>query len=239
MKHLSALGICLLLSCTRESPPPVSKTDEASKKTKTEEPLQRPKEEVRKRIPANARKATVKSITDGDTVVTADGEKIRYIGIDTPERGRDGKPDEPFYKEASELNRALVEGKEVYLELDAEAKDKYKRTLAYVWILDGTQEKMANEEILRAGLAYVYTRPPNVKHAEDLLACQREARNQNRGLWKNYVLGGEDHYVATPRGNAYHRPSCKDMANRKDLRKFKNQGEALDVGLHPCRNCKP
>lgn len=232
MKHLAALLLLFSLSaCTRQPPP--APTPPTSAAQKTEAPLLRPKERI-VRIPAAARKATVRRVTDGDTAEMADGEKVRLIGIDTPER------DQPLYREATDLHRSLVEGKEVWLESDAEAKDKYKRTLAYVWVRDGERDVMVQEEILRAGLAYIYTRPPNVKYADkELLACQREAREAGRGIWKNYVLGGEDHYVATKNGKAFHRPSCKDVASSRELRRFKSQGEALDLGLHPCRNCKP
>lgn len=245
MRTWGSLSLCLILAACKPQAPvqpaPPSKPVEAKKPVvlPEERPLLRPEEKKVALIPANARRATIARITDGDTIETRDGEKVRYIGVDTPEReGRDGKP-EPFYAEAKEFNRARVEGKEIFLEIDAEPTDKYGRTLAYVWVRDGDREIMVNLELIRAGLAYVYTLPPNVKHAESLLACQKDARENARGFWKEYTLGGEPHYVATPRGRAFHRPSCKDMANRNDLRKFKDQGEALDAGLHPCRNCKP
>jgi len=190
-------------------------------------------ETKRSLLPSDARRATIRRITDGDTVETQTGEKIRYIGIDTPER------EDSFYREATEFNRALIEGKEVFLEHDVEPTDTHGRTLAYVWTREGEREILVNAELVRAGLAKVYTHPPNVRHTETFQACQQEARREMRGMWKNYVLGGEEYYVATQKGRAYHRPSCKDISKAKDFRKFKDQGEALDIGLSPCRNCKP
>lgn len=80
---------------------------------------------------------------DGDTIELTDGRRVRYIGINTPER------DQPYYEEATEANRQLVGNKEVQLEFDVETFDKYGRTLAYVWV-DGV---MANLEIVHRGFA--------------------------------------------------------------------------------------
>ncbi|MBI2900967.1 MAG: thermonuclease family protein [Planctomycetes bacterium] len=235
MRHLWVLSLCFVVACHRRPPPPA-----ATPTAKTEEPLLRPREEKKtSRIPADARRVTCKVVVDGDTIHTTEGEKIRYIGIDTPERGRDGKPDEPFCREATEFNRRLVEGKEILLETDVGKTDKYGRTLAYLWIRDGDREVMVNAEIVRAGLAYVYTFPPNVRYADEFLACQREARAAGRGFWKDYKIGGAECYVATAKGQAFHLSSCKDVQGKSNLRKFKDKGEALDEGLHPCRNCKP
>jgi len=69
-----------------------------------------------------------RSIKDGDTIILENGEEVRYIGIDTPEESQ------PYFEEAKEFNRKMVEGKRVFLEYDQETKDKYSRTLAYVWV---------------------------------------------------------------------------------------------------------
>jgi micrococcal nuclease len=86
---------------------------------------------------------------------------------------------EYFGKEASALTKQLVEGKEVRLEFDVQRRDKYQRTLAYVYV----GEMMVNVELERQGYAQVATFPPNVKYQELLLQLQREAREAGRGLW--------------------------------------------------------
>ncbi len=129
--------------------------------------------------PAEGQRATVTYVVDGDTVELADGRRVRYIGINTPER------DQPFYQEATDLNRRLVEGKDVTLEFDLDTFDRYGRTLAYVFAGD----VFVNLEIVRQGYASVYTVPPNVKYDRQFLAAQREAREAGRGLWATVPSG--------------------------------------------------
>ena len=121
-------------------------------------------------------------VVDGDTIhVRVDGhlEKVRYIGVNTPEVHHPSKGEEPGGREAHAVNRRLVEGKRVRLELDVQARDRYGRLLAYVWIGD----TMINAELVRLGYAQVMTVPPNVRHQALFLKLQRDARQSNRGLW--------------------------------------------------------
>ena len=112
-------------------------------------------------------------IVDGDTVDLRDGRTVRYIGLNTPER------DQPYYNEAKEANRRLVEGKTVALEWDVETVDQYGRNLAYIWV-DGV---MANREIVWLGFANAYTVPPNVRYEAEIRAAEQDARENERGLW--------------------------------------------------------
>jgi micrococcal nuclease len=121
-------------------------------------------------------------VVDGDTIhVRVDGhlEKVRYIGVNTPEVHHPSKGEEPGGREAHAVNRRLVEGKRVRLELDVQSRDRYGRLLAYVWIGD----TMINAELVRLGYAQVMTVPPNVRHQALFLKLQRDARQSNRGLW--------------------------------------------------------
>lgn len=126
------------------------------------------------------RQAVVQRVLDGDTVVLVTGERIRYIGIDTPELHHPKKPVEFYAREAKEFNRRMVEGKMVRLEFDVERHDKYGRLLAYVYLLDGT---FVNAELIRQGYAQLLTFPPNVKYADLFRKLQTEAREASRGLW--------------------------------------------------------
>jgi micrococcal nuclease len=136
-------------------------------------------------VPAAAQPAlegVVVRIVDGDTIHVRLGErveKVRYIGVNTPEVHHPSKGEEPGGREAAVVNRQLVDGRRVRLELDAQARDRYGRLLAYVWV----DETMVNAELVRRGFAQVMTVPPNVRHQTLFLKLQREARDAGRGLW--------------------------------------------------------
>lgn len=121
----------------------------------------------------------VVKVVDGDTIKLENGEVVRYIGIDTPETVHPSKPVQCFGKEASDKNKELVEGKLVKLEKDITDRDKYGRLLYYVWVGD----LFVNDYLVRQGYAYAYTYPPDVKYNEQFVQAQREARENNRGLW--------------------------------------------------------
>ena len=126
---------------------------------------------------------TVVRVVDGDTIhvrIGARVEKVRYIGVNTPEVHHPTRGAEPGGREAAEVNRRLVEGQAVRLELDVQERDRYGRLLAYVWIGD----LMINAELVRLGYAQVMTIPPNVRYQEVFLKLQREAREAGRGLWR-------------------------------------------------------
>lgn len=121
--------------------------------------------------------AQVLDVIDGDTLVAdipgVGEERVRLIGIDAPESG------ERFYAEAKEALEHLIQGGEVGLEMDAEERDRYGRLLAYVW----TGKLLVNAELLRLGVATLFTVPPNVKHLAELEAAQQEAQAAARGVW--------------------------------------------------------
>lgn len=148
--------------------------------------------------------ARVVKVYDGDTIELDNGERIRYIGIDTPEIYHPYKPIEYYGEEAYRFNKKLVGGKRVGVELDVQKKDKYGRTLAYIYLEDGT---FVNAELVKQGYAQILTIPPNVKYQDLFLRLQREAREARRGLWGKIdeVIGqaeAKDHIgeVRTVRG---------------------------------------
>jgi micrococcal nuclease len=125
----------------------------------------------------------VVKIVDGDTIhvrVAERVEKVRYIGVNTPEIHHPTRGEEPGGREASEANRRLVAGRHVRLELDVQSRDRYGRLLAYVWV----GETMINAELVRQGYAQVMTVPPNVRYQRRFLDLQRDARQAGRGLWR-------------------------------------------------------
>jgi micrococcal nuclease len=128
----------------------------------------------------------ISKFVDGDTFWITDRygkpEKIRLIGIDAPEARRSGRKEiEHFGKEASAYVEQLLQGKSVRLEFDVSKYDRYKRTLAYVYLEDGT---FLNAHLVKEGYATVMTVPPNVRYAELFLNLQWEARERRRGLWR-------------------------------------------------------
>ena len=121
----------------------------------------------------------VTRVIDGDTIEIEGGERVRYIGIDTPETVDPRKPVQCFGIEASKKNKELVEGKNVRLEKDITDKDKYGRLLRYVYI----DNLFINLELVKQGFAFSYTYPPDIKYQAEILAAEAEAREANRGLW--------------------------------------------------------
>jgi micrococcal nuclease len=129
-------------------------------------------------------RAQVLRVVDGDTIrVRLDGrtERVRYIGIDTPESVKPGAAVQCFAKRASAANAALVAGRSVRLVADVEQRDRYGRLLAYVYREpDGA---FVNARLVRDGYARTLTIAPNVAHARELADLARAARREHRGLW--------------------------------------------------------
>lgn len=124
----------------------------------------------------------VVKVVDGDTIHVRLGdrlEKVRYIGVNTPEVHHPRLGEQPGGREAWAVNRRLVGERHVRLELDVQARDRYGRLLAYVWV----GETMVNAELVARGYAQVMTLPPNVRYQQLFLRLQRDARQAGRGLW--------------------------------------------------------
>ena len=174
----------------------------------------------------------VEEVRDGDTIVLENGEVVRYIGIDTPER------DDPFYGEATEANQEMLKRGRITLEYDQDRRDRYGRLLAYVWV----DTLLLNAELIRKGLASVYLFSPNLKYRERFISVQREARQKSVGIW-SIPVEPEAYYVSSRRSQrfVFHRPDCRSAKRikRENLMRFETRDEALDSGYSPCRNCRP
>lgn len=133
------------------------------------------------RVPLNSgAMVVVERVVDGDTLLLANGERVRLLGVNTPETKHPSKPVEPFGEEASAFTRAMVEGRTVRLELDRERRDAYGRILAYVYI----DQRFLNEELIRAGLSFAQTRfPYSEQMKRRFKLAEAEARTHRRGLW--------------------------------------------------------
>jgi micrococcal nuclease len=193
-------------------------------------------------------------VVDGDTIVVdyhGKLEKVRLIGVDTPETVHPNKPVEYLGKEASNFTHALVEGKAVTLEFDWQQRDKYGRLLAYVYLQDGI---LINKKIIEEGYGHAYTKYP-FKYLDEFRAAERRAQDAGKGLWGassnltreevkrvngNKVLaaadaGGQIVYV-TRTGAKYHRGHCRYLRRSKIPMKLR---DAVAAGYTPCKVCVP
>jgi micrococcal nuclease len=138
--------------------------------------------------------AEVVRVVDGDTIIVAiDGheERLRYIGIDTPESVTPDQGVECFGPEATAENARLVAGRIVVLEADEEDRDQFGRLLRYVYVveLDGSLV-MVNERLVADGYAEAGSYPPNKRYEDDLRAAQEAARTRAAGLWGTCETSG-------------------------------------------------
>lgn len=129
----------------------------------------------------------VTKVVDGDTFWadngTKKGVKVRLIGVDAPESRNAFKKIVGYYgKEAKTYLTKMILDKKVKLVVDIDSLDQFGRTLAYVYLEDGT---FVNSNLVENGYAMIMTVPPNIKYAEKFLKLQQEARENNRGLWND------------------------------------------------------
>lgn len=200
----------------------------------------------------------VTRVIDGDTIEIEGGERVRYIGIDTPETVDPRKPVQCFGVEASKKNKELVEGQKVRLEKDVTDRDKYNRLLRYVWAGD----TFVNLELVKQGFAQSYSYPPDIKYQDRFVAAQKEAREAKRGLWD--TCPAESKTIVTPppaspesnvsnscviKGNIsassekiYHLPDCGSYTKTqidvgRGERWFCSEAEAQTAGWRRALNC--
>jgi micrococcal nuclease len=154
--------------------------------TTHQEPRLVTSEQSRESTNAGSEKRVVIRVIDGDTIVVNPNEKVRLIGVDTPETIHPKKAVQCFGEDAKEFTRKMVEHRSIRLVLDESNaarnhKDRYGRTLAYVYFDDGT---MLNSELIRRGYAHAYTRFP-FRYIVEFREMERVARSQAVGLWSS------------------------------------------------------
>jgi len=138
--------------------------------------------------PAAGPLRTVVRVVDGDTVVLDGNERVRLIGINTPETVDPRRPVQWYGREASARAKSLLEGGRVRVEYDVERTDRYGRTLAYLHREDGL---FVNLALVEEGYAFAWRYPPNVRHADLLHEAERRAREGARGLWSDAARAAE------------------------------------------------
>ncbi|MDZ4221733.1 MAG: thermonuclease family protein, partial [Patescibacteria group bacterium] len=131
-------------------------------------------------IGATTQQAVVDYAIDGDTIKLPSGERVRLIGIDSPEKGQ------CFYDESRAFAQELLDGKAVILERDISGKDDYDRLLRYVFLPAASQEEdrvLVNDALVRSGHAQAVASPPDSRYRDLLISAQEEAIRKNLGMW--------------------------------------------------------
>lgn len=126
-------------------------------------------------VPTMNQKNIVTRVIDGDTIVLSTGEKVRYIGMDTPET----ENKDCFATDAAKLNSDMVLGKIVTITRDISDKDKYGRLLRYVYV-DGV---FVNDYLVKNGYAKVMSVPPDTKFSDEFVLSESYAKQNLLGLW--------------------------------------------------------
>jgi micrococcal nuclease len=131
----------------------------------------------------------------------------------------------------------LVQGKRVQTEYDMETTDVHGRRLGYVFV----GRTFVNGAMVRAGMAYASSHPPNTRYDGLLASVQREARASRRGIWSLRKPSDERSYVGNTGTRKFHRPSCEwaPKIEPKNLVRLRTRDQALDLDLTPCRSCDP
>ncbi len=164
---------------------------------------------------------------------TAKGKdvKVRYIGVDAPDKGK------PFFDICRNANRALVENRKVRVQSDAASTESGGRPLVSVY----AGEAFINAELIRNGYGLVATSDGNFQNRDLFLALQQEARKNRRGLWAFEDQSDEPYYVGSKSGKIFHRPSCPHVKGLAfdDRLIFRTKAEALTGGYSQDWRCCP
>lgn len=153
----------------------------------------------------------VKKVYDGDTILLTNGNKIRLLGINTPEvEGRYKSRSEAGGEAAKQWLKETLLKKKVRVEIDVEKHDKYSRILAHVFTAD---KQHINLELVKHGFASVNIHPPNLKYAADLLTAQKQAEQEQLGIWSHQEYAPR-HFSEINRSNykGWHRIKGKIQA---------------------------
>ena len=184
-------------------------------------------------------RAVCTKVVDGDTIYLDNGEKVRFVGVNTPERGVEG------YIASKNFVQKLCLNKEVGLDIDdSKHHDKYGRTLAVV-IVDG---KNVNEMLLKEGLAEIMYMPPSEfypynwadgnTHVAD---THSSSSSSDSSSTDSSSSSGSGSYVGNANTGKFHVSSCSSVNKMSEKNKvfFSNRDEAINQGYVPCKRCNP
>lgn len=184
-------------------------------------------------------RAVCTKVVDGDTIYLDNGEKVRFVGVNTPERGVEG------YIASKNFVQKLCLNKEVGLDIDdSKHHDKYGRTLAVV-IVDG---KNVNEMLLKEGLAEIMYMPPSEfypynwadgnTHVAD---THSPSSSSDSSSTDSSSSSGSGSYVGNANTGKFHVSSCSSVNKMSEKNKvfFSSRDEAINQGYVPCKRCNP
>jgi len=190
----------------------------------------------------------VRYVYDGDSFVMSNGDEIRLIGIDAPEK------DEPGADESKTFLTNLIQGKNIRLEADKEDKDKYHRLLRYAYLPErqgqaGIGDTFINDEMIKNGYAVTLFIPPNNKYRAEFTAYEKLAKEAKKGLWANgetiqppgvseppkQETPKEITVYVTGTGKKYHRAGCSSLSKTRIAMTL----EKAKKDYLPCKQCDP
>ncbi|WP_419780002.1 thermonuclease family protein [Maridesulfovibrio sp.] len=186
---------------------------------------------------ASAFEANVRYVIDGDTFILENDQRVRIAGIDTPEIGRDGKPDQYYARQAKAMLNKLILGKRVRIEPAGKGKDRYKRIVGWVYI----DELFVNKYMIRKGAAFFYFHKGNERGKQKLLLqAQRKAYTEKKGFWPaiSKVKKFNKPWVGNRNSKRCFLPNDK-FAKRISWRNkvsFSSLGDAFYDGYSPARH---
>ncbi len=178
----------------------------------------------------------VRWVDDGDTIVLADGRRVRYIGINAPEIAHKNRKTEPYGDKAKHYNKSLVLSKKIRIVFDKEKFDRYGRVLAYVYLADNT---FVNLKVLESGLAYYYPHSLNRKYRELFLKTQRKAMKAKCGIWNRLDQKGAL-VIGNKKSRRFHTETCRYGKQIKKSNRviLLNKWKAFWEGYAPCKECQ-
>lgn len=199
-------------------------------------------------------KAKFKYAHDGDTIwvyINGNEEKIRFVGVNTPEVARDGNPAEYMADEAKDFTEKTLEDKEIYLEKDETDRDKYDRLLRYIWLekpitnpsLSDIETKTLNGLLVKEGYAYSNYYKPNIKYQDYLEEIEKSAQENGLGIWSKVKNDGsqkgkidKSYFIkGNKNSKVYHLPEWDSYNTVKEKNSvyFENEKEAKEAGFRP------
>ncbi len=180
--------------------PPETASSRPPRDTGASAPVSLPPSPASLQIPEGLERAIVTTVSDGDTIVVSLGgatERVRLIGVDTPETSHPSRPVECFGREAAAFTREMLSNQTVLLEADPSQgdRDRFNRLLRFVWLPDG---RLVNYEIIAQGYGFEYTFRTPYRYQAQFKAAERAAREAQTGLWAPETCNGEREPAGAP-----------------------------------------
>lgn len=197
--------------------------------------------------------ALVTKVVDGDTIYADVGdynEKIRFVGLNTPEINLEDGSDEYFGREAFDYSKKLLTNKKIYLEQDLSDRDKYQRMLRIVWFrepddinnisFEEFRDNTINAKLVKEGYAIAHVYPPDDKYGDWLAELEKEAKDNKLGMWadRNSNNISTEKIKGNKNSKIYHLPGGENYNNisEKNTIYFESEEDAIAAGFKRAKN---